>query len=194
MEINKPIPDYLLEKGNIIRTIFLTAIFALIFINIYSPFNVDYWYDITDIQLFLYSSLIILTGVLVVVISRIIMYRYYKNGNVISYLNYGIWIFAEILSMALFYALYELFVLHDPRPFSHILLMSIRNTSLILLLAYAVIWLYLSWKDKKAKLESLSQVAFMPANRVVMISFKDERRTVGNSAIHVHEGFTWSER
>ena len=78
MDINKKIPDYLTEKGNIIITIFLTAIFALIFINIYSPFNVNYWYEITDTQLFFYSSLIILTGVLVVVISRIIMYHYYK--------------------------------------------------------------------------------------------------------------------
>jgi len=178
MDINKKIPDYLTEKGNIIITIFLTAIFALIFINIYSPFNVNYWYEITDTQLFFYSSLIILTGVLVVVISRIIMYHYYKKGNQLSYLNYGFWILAEIVSMALFYALYELLILHDPRQFSVIFIKAVRNTSLILLLAYAVIWLYLSWKDKKNKLESLSKSAFLSNKRTVMIPFKDERGTM----------------
>jgi len=175
MDINNKIPDYLTEKGNIIRTIFLTAIFALIFINIYSPFNVNYWYEITDTELFFYSSLIILTGVLVVVISRIIMYRYYKNNNYLSYLNYGFWILAEIASMALFYASYELLILHDPRPFSVIFIKAVRNTSLILLLAYAVIWLYLSWKDKKTKLETLSKVAFLSTKSTIMIPFKDER-------------------
>ena len=175
MDINKRIPDYLTEKGNIIRTIFLTAIFALIFINIYSPFNVDYWYDITDTELLFYSSLIILTGVLVVVLSRIIMFQYYKRGNRLSYLNYGLWILAEIASMALFYAFYELLILHDPRPFPEIFIKALRNTSLVLLLPYSVIWLYLSWKDKKIKLEELTNTALISGERTVMIPFKDER-------------------
>ena len=175
MDINKRIPDYLTEKGNIIRSIFLTAIFALIFINIYSPFNVDYWYDITDTELLFYSSLIILTGVLVVVLSRIIMFHYYKKGNRLSYLNYGLWILAEIASMAMFYALYELLILHDPRPFPDIFVKALRNTSLVLLLPYSVIWLYLSWKDKKKKLEELINTALISGERTVMIPFKDER-------------------
>jgi len=175
MDINKKIPGYLTEKGNITRSIFLTAIFALIFINIYSPFNVNYWYKITDAELLFYSSLIILTGVLVVVISRIIMFRYYKKGNRLSYLNYGIWILAEITSMALFYALYEQLILHDPRQFPDIFVIAVRNTSLVLLLPYSVIWLYLSWKDKKMKLEALSGSVTLINERTVMIPFKDER-------------------
>jgi hypothetical protein len=178
MDINKKIPDYHVEKGNIIRLIFLTAAFALIFINIYSPFNVNYWYKITDAELLFYSSLIILTGVLVVVISRIIMYRYYKRGKKLSYLNFGFWILAEIASMSMFYALYEKLILHDPRLFPDIFVIALRNTTLVLLLPYSVIWLYLSWKDKKAKLEQLAASKLISPERGVMIPFKDERGTL----------------
>jgi hypothetical protein len=175
MDINRKIPDYLVEKENIVRSIFLTAAFALIFINIYSPFNVQYWYKISDSELLFYSSLIILTGVLVVVISRIIMYRQYKHGKRLSFFNYGLWILAEIGSMALFYASYELIILHDPRPFPDIFFVALRNTSLVLLLPYSVIWLYLSWKDKKLKLETLSETNSLRRETNVMIPFRDER-------------------
>jgi hypothetical protein len=174
MDITKKIPDYHTEKGNIRLLIFLTAVFALIFINIYSPFNVNYWYKITDAQLLLYSSLIILTGVMVVVISRIIMYRYYKRGNRLSYMNFGFWILAEIASMSLFYTLYEQWILHDPRNFSDIFVHALRNTTLVLLLPYSAIWLYLSLKDKKAKLAELAKSDFQTTEGPVMIPFKDE--------------------
>ncbi len=175
MDFNRNIPDYFVEKGNIIRSIFLTAIFALIFINIYSPFNVYYWYSISDSELLFYSSLIILTGILVVVISRIIMYYYYKRGHLLSFLYYGFWILAEIVSMAMFYALYEIMILQDPRSFPDVFVISVRNTSLVLLLPYSVIWLYLSWKDNKLKLEALSEVNSIKQDMNIMIPFKDER-------------------
>ena len=73
------IPKYINEKSNIIRLVSFTALFALIFINIYKPFDSSSWYKVTDFMFFVYSSLIILTGVLVVIISRIIMYFFSKN-------------------------------------------------------------------------------------------------------------------
>lgn len=175
MDINRKIPDYLVEKGNIVRSIFLTAAFALIFINIYSPFNVQYWYRISDTQLLFYSSLIILTGILVVVVSRILMYHFYKRSKRLSFFNYGLWILAEILSMALFYAFYELIILHDPRLFADVFTVSVRNTSLVLLLPYSVIWLYFSWNDKKIKLEAIAESGNINQDMNVMIPFKDER-------------------
>lgn len=73
-DFQKPIAPYLIEKKNIVNLILFTALFALVFINIYSPFGADRWFSLTRFQFFTYSSLVILTGVLVVVISRIIMY------------------------------------------------------------------------------------------------------------------------
>ena len=36
---HKKIPSYIYEKQNIVRLVLLTALFALVFINIYKPFS-----------------------------------------------------------------------------------------------------------------------------------------------------------
>ena len=71
--MNQKVPEYLFEKGNITRLIIYTALFALVFINIYQPFNSRDWFPVSEILFFVFSSLVILTGVLVVVVSRVIM-------------------------------------------------------------------------------------------------------------------------
>jgi hypothetical protein len=175
MDLSKKIPTYLIEKGNIVRLILLTAAFALVFINIYSPFGVHSWFSISKWELLLFSSLVILTGVLVVVISRVIMYHYCKRVRKINFLNYGIWILVEIMSMSLFYTLYEVLILKDARPFSDAFSISLQNTALVLLLPYSTIWLYFSWQDKKKQLDALSEGMGTPKSKQAMIPFKDER-------------------
>ena len=82
VDFEKPIPPYLNEKQNIIRLVLFTALFALVFINTYSPFGADRWYNLTKLEFFTYSSLTILVGVLVVVISRILMYQVCKKHTI----------------------------------------------------------------------------------------------------------------
>ena len=108
----KPIPAYLTTKRNIVQQILFTAAFALVFINVYEPFGVNVWFKITRWELLLYSSLITLTGVLIVVISRIVMY-YLSRRRSLNTWHYLLWVLAEILLMALFYSLYIKLILHD---------------------------------------------------------------------------------
>ncbi|WP_047448626.1 LytR/AlgR family response regulator transcription factor [Alistipes sp. ZOR0009] len=173
LDLQSPIPKYITNKGNIVRLIFFTAGFALVFINIYSPFGVETWYNVTRWQLFFYSSLIILTGVMVVVISRVVMYQISKFKILLLW-QYLIWILAEILSMAIFYTLYEMLILHDKRELLHVLKISVQNTALIILLPYSVLWLYFSWKEKNDKLNALTQgePIFDPSK---MVAFYDEK-------------------
>jgi hypothetical protein len=174
LDLQKPIAPYLNEKGNIIRLILFTSLFALVFINIYSPFGADRWFNLTKFQFFTYSSLVILTGVLVVVISRIIMY-YFARKYVLNYYQYLAWIFAEIMMMSLFYALFEKFVLKDVRDFVDLVKLSARNTALVLLLPYSVLWLYFSWRDKKEQIEKLAEAPVFSGNAREMIPFYDEK-------------------
>jgi len=174
IDFQKPLPSYLNEKGNIVRLILFTSVFALIFINIYSPFGVDKWFNLTNLQFLTYSSLIILGGVLIVVISRIIMFQVCKR-HLINIWQYLLWIFTEVLFMALFYALFETLFLDDNRIFSELVKLSARNTTLVLLLPYSVLWLYFSWKDKKEQIDRLEDVKSFPANTRNMIPFYDEK-------------------
>jgi hypothetical protein len=174
VDFRKPIPSYLNEKGNIIRLILFTALFALVFINIYAPFGADKWFDLTRLQFFTFSSLVILTGVLVVVISRIIMY-YFERKHLLSFYMYFAWIFAEIMAMALFYALFQKFVLKDARIFIEIVKQSARNTALVLLLPYSIMWLYFSWRDKKEQIEKMAGITALSGSVRDMIPFYDDK-------------------
>ena len=82
--LTRKIPAYYYDKSNLIRLVLFTAFFDLIFINIYKPFSSLTWYPVSEFKFFIFSSLVILTGVLAVAISRVIMYFYTKKHT----LNY----------------------------------------------------------------------------------------------------------
>jgi hypothetical protein len=174
VDFQKPIPSYLNEKQNIVSLILFTSLFALVFINIYSPFGADRWFNVTRLEFFTYSSLIILTGVLVVVISRVIMYQVSKKQTILIW-HYLLWIFAEILSMSLSYAIFEKFLISDTRMFTELVKNSSRNTALVLLLPYSVSWLYFSWKDKKEQIERLAEGQTLLSTTRNMIPFYDDK-------------------
>jgi hypothetical protein len=175
-KMNQKIPEYLNEKGNIVRLIIFTALFALLFINIYQPFGSQNWYPVSDVKFFVFSSLVILTGVLVVVISRILMYYCSKKKTLFIW-QYVLWVLAEIIAMALFYSFFESLVLHDMRPIREILKQSAINTSLVLLLPYSTIWLYFAMKDKNKKLEILTREEGIPDTQgKQMLNFLDEKK------------------
>ncbi len=182
MDLNQKIPAYLISKRNIVRLIIFTAGFALLFINIYSPFDVRNWFglNLKSQELFFYSSLIILTGVLVAVISRLLLYYY--NRKVI---RTKIWAFlliigVEVIFMSLFYTVYEsVFIKTDNREFIEVFKVSLQNTALVLLLPYAVLWLYFSWQDKTNKLKELTESEEVKSTeRKRMIPFLDEKGTM----------------
>lgn len=170
----KHIPAYLTDKGNIVRTVIFTALFALLFINIYAPFGVNAWFEVTRVELFFYSSVVILAGVMVVVISRIIMYRLTKSTR-LQYWHYGLWIFLEIVCMAFAYVVIEKLVLKDSRTLWDAFQVSLQNTALIILLPYFVLWLYFSWRDKNEKLQQLMEQGQVQGKGRKMVPFHDER-------------------
>lgn len=174
--LQSTIPAYLLEKRNIIQLILFTAAFALVFINVYAPFGVDVWFNVSRWTLLLYSSIIILTGVLVVVISRIIMFKT-RHRYKLKLWQYLVWVMAEVFFMGLFYTLYQKLILDDLRFFPDLLVISVQNTALVLLLPYSVMWLYFSWSENKRKLESINTTV-EPALLMDMVHFRDERGTL----------------
>ena len=171
---DKNIPTYIYDKQHIVQLILWTAFFALVFINIYKPFSSSSWYDISEFKFFVFSSLIILTGVLVVVLSRIIMFHWGKK-RAISVGSYSIWIFLEIFFMSLFYTIYTL-VLNPEREYMDVFETSAINTSLVLLLPYSVLHFYFSYKDKERRLQLLEEHQEEVVARQSVFSFYDEKQ------------------
>ncbi|HCY00020.1 MAG TPA: LytTR family transcriptional regulator [Bacteroidales bacterium] len=171
---NSPLPKYLTDKKNIIRLIILTALFAVVFINIYAPFGLETLYELTEWEFLGLSTLIILTGVLVVVISRVIMYYVSMRKDLLVW-QYILWAFAEAFAMAIFYTLFEKLFIHDSRFILDLLKISAKNTALVLFIPYSVLWLYFSWQDKKNELQKLagSVIGFDSSKK--MIPLYDEK-------------------
>lgn len=175
--MNEKIPPYLHEKKNSITMILFTALFSLLFINLFQPFGSRNWYPgVSDTKYFAFSSLIILTGMLVVVISRVILNARSKRKPIL-YWHYGLWILAEIAAMSIFYTLFAQFFPKDglTRDISESFRQSLYNTALVLLLPYAISWLYFSWKEKSALLEHMGLEKGADGAARMLIPFTDEK-------------------
>lgn len=154
--LGRKIPPFMYRKSNLISLVAFTALFALLFINLYQPFNSTDWYNISRFEYFMYSSLLILTGVMVVVISRIVMYFFTKKRT-LTYFQFGIWILFEILFMSLLYTFIS-YTLDETRNFWEVLNASAKNTSLVLLLPYSISTLFFAWDEKNRQVKELKEI------------------------------------
>lgn len=183
---NKDLPSFLVTKENIRKLIFFTTVYSLIFINIFRPFNSDSWIPgINNFNYFLYSSLMVLIGLTLISISRIFMYFFVKKIS-IGYLEYLIWIFAEITILAGFYVFIahkvgfiNNFILENPQynygeAVFEIYRKAVANTTWMLLIPYIISFLYLYnehlIRDVINKMESNKEKN--------VIQFKDEKEEV----------------
>lgn len=152
---NKDLPDFLLTKNNIIRLIVFTTVYSLIFINIFRPFNSETWIPgINNFNYFVYSSLLVLLGLALISLSRVIMHHFVKR-IAIGYLEYIVWIFAEIFLLAAIYVFIayrvgfiDNFLAENPNltlweACFDILRKAIANTTWMLLIPYIISYLYL---------------------------------------------------
>jgi DNA-binding LytR/AlgR family response regulator len=117
---------------------------------------------------------VILTGVLVVVISRIIMYHYVQKIDLTIW-QYLLWVFGEVLLMSMVYAVFSKYILNDPGYFTELARRSARNTALVLLLPYSIMWLYLSWADKKDQIERMAEMQAFSGGVMDMVPFYDDK-------------------
>lgn len=175
------IPAYMYEKGNVKRLIFFTAVFALLFINIFQPFNSREWYEgISDFKYFFFSSLIILTGMLVVVVSRLIMVRTTRNRE-LEYWQFGLHVVGEVFAMSLFFTAFSIFFPRGgaDRDYIEVFLNAIKNTSWTLLLPYSILWLYFSWREKNTLLKNIAtKTPEIEVHKRNLIAFPDEKGEV----------------
>lgn len=167
------IPDYLKDKSTIITQVMFVSIFALVFINIYSPFNASIWVEMGRIQFFFYSSALILFGMLVIVISKMIFYLLVGRIR-FTYLIFGLWHLTEIVLLAVVYLLVDLVLLKSGMELVERFTSLLSITLLVLAIPYSLSWLYLSMKDKRTKLEHLTEDTSQEFKEKKMITFRDE--------------------
>jgi hypothetical protein len=170
IKAKRALPDYFVSRKNTLLQVFFTALFAFFFINIYRPFGAGEWYDVRWWAFIMASGGLVLAGMIVIILSRLLMFAV-KKRKPISVSYYVLMVTSEVLLMGALYAILELMVLGGIRPFGVLLYVAIQNTSLILLIPYAMSLLYFAWREKKMSLEALVRQI---RNRPRFILFKDE--------------------
>lgn len=100
------IPSYFNTKRNILLLLWVTAVFGEMFILFFQPVQCRTWVD-SDWKFLLWVTIVVLTAVSVIALSRTIMYHYAKRHK-ISYLDYAIWIAAEVTAIAGVYAAFPI--------------------------------------------------------------------------------------
>ena len=171
--ILKEIPEYLKDKSTITSQVMFVSIFALVFINIYSPFNASSWFEVGRIEFFFYSSAFILFGMLIIVISKLIFFLLTRKSK-FTYLIYGVWHIMELLLLAVVYLVVDLVLLKSGADLVERFIGLLFITLLVLAIPYSLSWLWLSLKDKREKLENLTEDTSQEFRERKMITFRDE--------------------
>jgi hypothetical protein len=169
----KEIPDYLKDKNTIITQVMFVSIFALVFINIYSPFNASSWFEVGRIEFFFYSSAFILSGMLIIVLIKL-MFVLLAGRIRFTYLLFGLWNLMEIVLLAAAYLVVDLYLLKSGADLVERFMDLLFITLLVLAMPYSLSWLWLSLKDKRLKLENLTRDTSLEFKEKKMISFRDE--------------------
>jgi hypothetical protein len=167
------IPDYLKDKSTIITQVMFVSIFALVFINIYAPFNASSWIDMSRLEFFFNSSALILVGMMVIVISKLIFYLLIGRIR-FTYLIFGLWHLTEIVLLAAVYLVVDLVFLNSGLDLVDRFTRLLFITLLVLAIPYSISWLYISMKDKRLKLEDFTQNTSQEFREKKMITFRDE--------------------
>ena len=100
--MNKKLPGYLLEKNRLVGTVTFSVLFALIFLNIYIPFSDTAWFGLGNSQTFLFTAGFAFISILIMVISRTVMYHTSRLWE-FTYLGYVLWCIMEVLLICAFY-------------------------------------------------------------------------------------------
>lgn len=179
---NKDLPAYFLERRNVVRMIVFTTFYSLVFINVFRPFNSENWIpNINSSSYFLYSSILVIVGMVVVSLSRVLMRLFVKKVQ-LGFFEYILWLVFEAILLAAFYVFIghevgfvENYMTENPGTTFWIAMFDIykkaaANTFWMLLIPYTISLLYLSNEDIKKR---LAESENKPAGRI--IQFKDER-------------------
>ena len=158
--MTKRIPEYLAKKSTNVNLLVFVFIFSMVFVNVYTPFQYSTWFKSNSDSLnFLYSTSTLLGGMVVLIISRIIMY-YVNKKELLSILSYVLWLAAEILVIVMLYTLINKIVLHDGRDAFIIFQRTLLFVPAILAIPYLVSYLYIGLRSKDDAINKLIEEGY----------------------------------
>ena len=133
---NIKVPPYIYSTRSQLLIISFTTIFALLFINIYTPFNSYTWAPMNDTLYFVSSTMVVGGGMVLVILSRVFMNLFARKHGIYYWL-YIVWIICEIGLMAIGFTICAV-AMRMQNDFMDALGLSFKNTALIYCIPYII--------------------------------------------------------
>lgn len=178
-DMTKKTPAFLTEKAKIFKFLLFVILFAITFIFIYKPAGgTKIWEELIGKghPLF-YMSLLIIVGFIVLIVSRMLLYKTQKTFS-ISYLFYVLWMIAEICLITITCTFIAWTINEQHTNFFKILPRTFYYTVSILLIPYIIFWLYFSLKENEKALQIINKgdkIKENEPNAKDLINFRDEK-------------------
>lgn len=158
--MNKRIPEYFLEKTQLIATVTFAVLFAIVFLNIYIPFSDTAWFRLGDSVFFLFTAGFAAISICILIASRILMYHT-KKWFKMTYLEYVLWCFAEVVLICIFYT----FVTVDVQKPAEMPPLQIFGKAFLygvicLIIPYTIAGMYFAIVDKNRTIRLMSSKGF----------------------------------
>ncbi len=153
--MQKKLPQYLLEKSQMTGSVTFSVLFAIVFLNLYTPFSSTAWFDLSRADYFAYTIIFIAAGTVIMALSRVLMYHTRKWGTLRVW-QYVLWLLLEIACIALFYTFYTCrYIPSVSESFVEVFPKAALYTFLILIIPYSLITLYSALNDRNQTLRLL---------------------------------------
>lgn len=152
---NIKVPPYIYSTRSQLLIISFTTIFALLFINIYTPFNSYTWAPMNDTLYFVSSTIVVGGGMVLVILSRVFMNLFARKRGIYYWL-YIVWIICEIGLMAIGFTICAV-AMRMQNDFMDALGLSFKNTALIYCIPYIISIIYLSWRENLRRLQAMER-------------------------------------
>lgn len=159
--MNRLFPRYLLDRFQLVGTVTFSVLFAVVFMNLYVPFSKTAWFELGYSSNFLYTLLFFFISVLVLVLSRAVMYRT-KYLYEIKIWQYVLWCAAEVILICGIYTWMTILIGRLPEDMTEyeLFLKALLYGTISLIIPYVISALYFSLveKEKIIRLMNFSNV------------------------------------
>lgn len=158
--MNKRIPEYFLEKTQLIATVTFAVLFAIVFLNIYIPFSDTAWFRLGDSVFFLFTAGFAAISICILIASRILMYHS-KKWFKMTYFEYVLWCFAEVVLICIFYTFVTVDV-QKPAEMPPLLIFgkAFLYGVICLIIPYTIAGMYFAIVDKNRTIRLMSSKGF----------------------------------
>ena len=176
---HRRVAGYLLKTRSQVGMIAFVAAFALLFINLFTPYSLPASGSMgtTKFMYLVWSIVLVSFALVIFFLSRTTMVLWTKH-HAINNISYIVWIVLEIIVIAVIAAVC-FFCVHVEHDFMTALLKCLTYSALLIVPPYTAAVIYLSLQDKKTQLKEIeedldSAITQKAAGRSI-ISFYDER-------------------